>query len=117
MVNASCVQGAAAFNMRETSTSVQAFAHFDAQDARLHTVLVKYAPYQMQVLRARARARALSLSLCLSMIHDAQVYADNMLRPRMRFPLRMTDAVKASAGTHSQKSTFYVPYAGNLPGL
>ena len=49
MANASCVQGTAAFNQRETLTSVYAFEHFDAQDARLHTVLVKYAPYQMQV--------------------------------------------------------------------
>jgi hypothetical protein len=50
MTNASCVQGTAAFNQREISTSVYEFAHFDAQDARLHTVLVKYAPYQMQVV-------------------------------------------------------------------
>jgi len=53
MTNASCVQGTAAFNQREISTSVYEFAHFDAQDARLHTVLVKYAPYQMQVVYTR----------------------------------------------------------------
>lgn len=55
--NESCVKGTAPFNQPETTRSgfqLDAFDGFDPLDARLHTVLVKYAPYQMQV-RHRVR--------------------------------------------------------------
>jgi hypothetical protein len=59
--NESCVKGTAPFNQPETTRSgfqLDAFDGFDPQDARLHTVLVKYAPNQMQV-----RQRACMFSL------------------------------------------------------
>ena len=67
--NYSCVVASAAFDALETSASIYDFEKIDPQDGRLHTIMVKYAPYEMKV------------------------YADNMLEPRMRFDLRMQDAV------------------------
>ena len=45
------------------------FPALDPQDGRLHTLVARYAPYQMEV------------------------FADDMLEPRLRFPVRMHEAV------------------------
>ena len=74
MLNDSCVYSNAAFNTLETTATVYQFEKLDVQDGRLHTILIKYAPYQMQV------------------------YADNVEEARMRFPLRLQDAVPPSEG-------------------
>jgi len=83
--NYSCVVASAAFNTIETSgASVYEFDKLDPQDGRLHTVMVKYAPYEMKV------------------------FGDNMLEPRMRFDLRMQDAVKPSP-----QKTAFVGFCGS----
>ena len=79
--NESCVKGLAPFNQPESTQSgnqLDPFERFDPQDARLHTVLVKYAPYQMQV-RHRARMFHVSLGKRVAPRAWRRTFAMNML--------------------------------------
>ena len=110
--NESCVKGLAPFNQPESTRSgnhLDPFERFDPQDARLHTVLVKYAPYQIQV-RHRARMFHVSLGKRVAPRAWRRTFAMNMLggyrQQREREIERERERERASSGTLSLSLSF-----------